>query len=269
MRRDADDSVVASGLTTLELSKNTNSDNAENYNRAGIYKADFSEVSEPGTFYCYLVGIGRSHPIIIKANAVSEHFTYFMAGWYNARSGIAQQSSIAGWDKPADRPFGAIFRKTTLQILHTREGLAGGNAPDAFPLLVAADTGETTTAGWGGHHDAGDWDRRGTQGLYGPLNMIIGYLCKPDFWSAYRLKIPESGGSVPDVLVEAKWALDFFLRIQESNGGVRGGAEAGESGIAGEVSWDDTRTWYLYAPDPFTSGDICGMRCALFPSNER
>jgi endoglucanase len=72
----------------------------------------------------------------------------------------------------------------------------------------------------GGWHDAGDYGRYivnsgiSTGTLLWAWEMSNGAVRKLD------LKIPESGGKVPDFLAEIRWNLDWMLSLQDADGGV-------------------------------------------------
>jgi endoglucanase len=72
----------------------------------------------------------------------------------------------------------------------------------------------------GGWHDAGDYGRYvvnsgiSTGTLLWAWEILNGAVRKLD------LKIPESGGKMPDFLLEIKWNLDWMLSLQDADGGV-------------------------------------------------
>jgi endoglucanase len=49
--------------------------------------------------------------------------------------------------------------------------------------------------------------------------MMKAYLEKPNAWGD-NYNIPESGNGIPDILDEAKWGIDFLIRMQSDDGGV-------------------------------------------------
>src|ERR1700691_1213307 len=72
----------------------------------------------------------------------------------------------------------------------------------------------------GGWHDAGDYGRYvvnsgiSTGTLLWTWEMLNGAVRNLD------LKIPESGGKLPDFLAEIRWNLDWMLSLQDADGGV-------------------------------------------------
>jgi endoglucanase len=70
----------------------------------------------------------------------------------------------------------------------------------------------------------------------------------PEYFSTLNLNIPESANSLADILDEALWALDFFCRLQEDDGSVRGGIEASGHPFFGEPSWLERHKLMAYHP---------------------
>ncbi len=70
----------------------------------------------------------------------------------------------------------------------------------------------------GGWYDAGDYNKYTTWTANYVVEMMKAYLENPFAWSD-DYNIPESGNNIPDLLDEAKWGIDFLLRMQRSNGG--------------------------------------------------
>src|SRR5208283_3115760 len=68
----------------------------------------------------------------------------------------------------------------------------------------------------GGWHDAGDYQK--TLWGRGVPQMLFAYEINPTAWTDGQLNIPESGNGIPDILDEAKWELDFYLRMQRPDG---------------------------------------------------
>ncbi|MEM9905552.1 MAG: glycoside hydrolase family 9 protein, partial [Cyanobacteria bacterium P01_D01_bin.44] len=73
------------------------------------------------------------------------------------------------------------------------------------------------------------------------------------------LNLPESDNTLPDVLDEALWGLDFFRRLQTQEGGIRGGIESASHPNRGEASWQESLTVMAYAPDLWSSYYYAGV----------
>jgi hypothetical protein len=71
----------------------------------------------------------------------------------------------------------------------------------------------------GGWYDAGDLNKY-TSWTAGYVETLLrAYAENPTIWTD-DFNIPESGNGIPDVLDEAKWGLDFLVRLQSSDGSV-------------------------------------------------
>jgi hypothetical protein len=81
------------------------------------------------------------------------------------------------------------------------------------------EPGEPTNPhAWGGHSDALDWDRHA-----GHVSIIWDLLL-PYFLSTGKLgddglDIAESGNGIPDIIDEARYEVDFWLRLRDGKGG--------------------------------------------------
>ncbi|NDW12496.1 T9SS C-terminal target domain-containing protein [Bacteroides sp. 214] len=71
----------------------------------------------------------------------------------------------------------------------------------------------------GGWYDAGDYNKYSAWTANYVEEMLLAYMETPDVW-ADDYNIPESGNGIADILDEAKWGMDWLLRMQEANGSV-------------------------------------------------
>ena len=69
----------------------------------------------------------------------------------------------------------------------------------------------------GGWHDAGDYGKYVTPGAVTAAHLIYARLLFPAGCSD-PLSIPETGSGVPDILSEARWELDWLLKMQREDG---------------------------------------------------
>ena len=73
---------------------------------------------------------------------------------------------------------------------------------------------KSVTGGW---HDAGDYGKYVGPGAVAAAHLIYAWLLFPDGCSE-RLNIPESGSGVPDILSEARYELEWLLKMQRADG---------------------------------------------------
>lgn len=71
----------------------------------------------------------------------------------------------------------------------------------------------------GGWHDAGDYGRYVTTGVKAVSDLLLAYQVNPSAFGD-NLGIPESGNSIPDILDEARYELEWLCKMQNSWGGV-------------------------------------------------
>ena len=224
-----------------------------NHVAADVYRLDFADFDRPGRYRVFVEGVGTSYPFEIGRDVWKRAFTTSVRGVFHHRSGIALGPPYTDYVRPRDHhpDDGVRVRQSTATLAGTSMGLGLGGR-DSFAALAEGATDELVPQAWGGMHDAGDWDRR-AQHLMIPRVYLELYELYPEFVAGLDLNIPESGDGMPDVVDEALWILDFFRRMQTSDGGVRGGVESAQHPAAGDTSWTEIIDVYAYAPDPWAS----------------
>ncbi|MEX1654868.1 glycoside hydrolase family 9 protein [Streptomyces pseudovenezuelae] len=196
--RNASGTVVASGPTV--------SRGADAPSGQSVQLADFSSYQGTGTGYVLSVDGRDSDPFDIRANLYDGLRSDAMAFFYHQRSGVAIDASLAG--SAYARPAGHL-----------------GVSPNKGDTSVPCQSGvcDYTQDVRGGWYDAGD------QGKYVVNGGISTWLVVNSFERAKRagtdtalgdstLRVPERGNGVPDVLDEARWELEFLMRMQVPTG---------------------------------------------------
>jgi endoglucanase len=187
LRRSSDNSVVFQGKVGLpEIDKNTGDQ---------VQAADFSAFSQPGRYYLEIPGLGRSWDFELGPNLFEHTYSMAMRGFYGQRCGTAVDMGpeFPGYSHPACHLHGEF---------HASSGASGPR---------------DNVGGW---HDAGDYGRYMVNS-----GITVGTLLWT--WEIYgqkikeiSLKIPESGNGTPDLLNEARWELEWMLKMQDADGGV-------------------------------------------------
>lgn len=216
---------------------------------ADVWVCDFSEFQQEGEYRIAIGGIGCSYTFKIGNDILREGFYTVTRALYHQRCGTALESLFTDWTRgrchhPAE---------TDTVILSDWRYMDKRNA---FTDLPEYSTGIKRPF-WGGWHDAADWDKR-TEHLEGTRYLLFAFDLKPDNFNDNELNIPESGNSIPDILDEASWNIDFFKRIQDPDGGIHGGVETTGHPKSGIGSVEDQDQWYAYAPDPVVSFSYAG-----------
>lgn len=161
-----------------------------------VYIGDFSDLKEPGT-YSVLTGDGKnSYPFEIGENVYQELLKDSFRLLYLQRCGEEQDKKLAG--------------DLAHPVCHNTEA-----------VIYGTDEKKDVSGGW---HDAGDYGRYVVSGVETVEDLLLAYEDFPDIWNgadADAFDIPESGNGIPDILDEARYELDWLLKMQdETSGGV-------------------------------------------------
>ena len=196
--RDASGAVAASGRTVVRGTDAASGDTT--------HVADFSAYRRTGPGYVLVVDGRNSASFDIRADLYDSLRSDAMAFFYHQRSGTPIEASLVG---PAyARPAGHL-------------GVAPNQGDTDVPCQAGVcDHTQDVRGGW---YDAGD------HGKYVVNGGISVWLVVDSFARAERagtaaalgdstLRIPERGNGVPDVLDEARWELDFLMRMQVPHG---------------------------------------------------
>ena len=252
------DTVVHSGLAVAR----PNGDEMGRGDLAGseVHELDFSSVAVPGRYRLCVDLVGCSESFTIGDNTWLTMAGRVARAMYHQRSGVALGPPYTSIPRP--RPYhpsdGVVVKHTDHRLVDSQNV----DEADVFKQTVAKATNEEVTDAWGGHFDAGDWDRR-IQHLAFVRTAVELVESYPELFSELDLNIPESGDQVPDMLDEALWTLDAYTRLQTAEGGIRGGIEASEHPQTGSTSWTEILTVYAFAPDPWSSYQYAGAAAQM------
>src|SRR6185503_9582574 len=171
--------------------------------------ADFTAYAEKGTGYTMRVGKDVSHAFDIRDDLYAKMKYDALAFFYQQRSGIPIEMPYAGnpqWVRPA----GHI-------------GVKPNYGDNSVPCHASAGCKYTLDVS-GGWYDAGD------HGKY-VVNAGISVWTLLNWWERTqalgtsagdfadgKMAIPENKNGVPDILDEARWELEFELKMQVPDG---------------------------------------------------
>ena len=167
-----------------------------------VHVLDFSAAKQPGSALRLRSGGHESDPFSIALGLYDPLAVDALRFFYHNRSGAPIEMPYARerrWARPA------------------------GHAPDR--ATCAPGTGCTYTLDvTGGWYDAGDQGKyvvNGGLSVWLLLNAVerTKHLSRPSpLFADGALEIPESGNGVPDILDEARWELEFLLKMQVPDG---------------------------------------------------
>jgi endoglucanase len=184
--RSADNVVVFRGKLSLAESDEDSGDR--------VQAADFSALRQAGRYYLVVPGVGRSWDFDLGADVFEHTYTMAMRGFYGQRCGTAVDMGpeFPGYAHPACHPHGEF---------HSSSGA----------------TGERDNIG--GWHDAGDYGRYMVTTGISAGTLLWTWEIYGEKIKNISLRIPESGNGTPDILNEARWGLEWMLKMQDEDGG--------------------------------------------------
>jgi endoglucanase len=157
--------------------------------------ADFSKLNALGAYYLDVPGVGKSWTFSIRPDAFSRAYYLAMRAFYGQRCGTAVDlgSEFPGYGHAACHLKGEFH-------------------------VSAGRTGERNNIG--GWHDAGDYGRYVVNSGISTGTVLWAWEIFGSKLKNIKLNIPESGNGTPDILNEARWNLEWMLKMQDSDGGV-------------------------------------------------
>jgi len=169
-----------------------------------VQTIDFSWVAWPGRGYSLTAGGQLSHPFDIGDRVYDRLRSDSLQFFYIQRSGIAIESGLVG--SQYARPAGHL-------------GIAPNQGDTSVPCQPSlCDYRLDVRGGW---YDAGDQGKYVVNGGIATYQLLSAYERTLTARSADRgalddgtLRVPEKHNRVPDILDEARWELEFLLRMQ-------------------------------------------------------
>jgi endoglucanase len=224
---------VSTGLTVLSGSATgPYSDTGTGENN--LYKADFTALTTPGTYYLNVAGIGTSVNFSIAPDVYNASFIPIFKAMYLARCGTAVSETYNG----------NTFTHPACHLNDANNSKVGGTG-----TIVPSESG------W---HDAGDYNKYTVN-----AGITLGMLFMA--WEQFSAKInlltyglPVTANGYPEFLEEIKWETDWLLTMQRSDGAVYD--KVSETGFdAFEQPQNDTGTRYFWG-----SGNVGTVETATF-----
>lgn len=203
---------------TVALWKKSGSDLAgRNLTRADVYTCDFSAFTGSGTYRLAVEGVGCSPDFLLSRGVYYEPFKTSLRGFFYMRIGedkdlkpVPRQPRFI----PETDPPGFKVYLTTYGPFHPDWKRRGDDQWDNRDWSPYQEPGSPTNPrAWGGHSDACDWDRNPYH-IAIIWDLLLPYLLSDGKLSDDHCQIRESGNGLPDLLDEACYETDFWLRLR-------------------------------------------------------
>lgn len=161
--------------------------------------ADFSNFKRTGKFYIQ-VGGEKSFPFVISDSTVYDSLAVWsQKAFYLWRASAKIETEYATF-KGVDysRPLG---HPDTMVFLHRDVSSENRHAESVL----------ASPKGW---YDS-DFSKYVVTAAFSVHSMLSAYVMFPEYFNTQNMNIPESCDSLPDILNELKWELDWLLTMQE------------------------------------------------------
>lgn len=197
--RDSSGTTVASGQTSVRGPDSLSGDS--------VHIIDFSSFDTAGTGYVLSAAGADSNPFDISAAPLRKLRYDALAFFYHQRSGTPIQSQYVG--SRYARPAGHV-------------NVPPNQGDDNVPCRVSCGYTSDVRGGW---YDAGDHGKYGVNTGIATWQLVNEYERTLHIDGADRaalgdgtLAIPERGNGVPDILDEARWGVEFLMKMQVPEG---------------------------------------------------
>lgn len=209
--------IVHSGKLKFRMENRQEPEVEKDFTGADVWECDFSVFNTPGKYRLVIEGIGSSHPFVIEENIFEEAFKVSMQGMFYQRMGCAAKP--AGDFPKARQP---LFKQgvdpADFKVYISKKNMVTGKNPDDRNFYSEELTGEIAEATWGGWSDAYDNDQRPVNFIC-VFDLLLTYYLNPQAFGDNQLYVPETGNGIPDIIDEALWQIDWWLRMRDSKGG--------------------------------------------------
>ena len=184
--------VDGSGTTVLTATPSA----ASNWSPSGqsVQLVDFSDLKTPGTYSIKVGGQVVRNDLKIADKPFEDVAKASLKWYYYQRASMALEETYAGqWKR------------------------AAGHTNETAQLHKSAGSGTLQSSkGW---YDAGDYGRYIVNSGITTYTLLSLYEHFPDYFKTLKWNIP-ADGSLPDLLAEIKYNLDWMLTMQASDGAV-------------------------------------------------
>jgi endoglucanase len=197
-----------------------------NFAESDIWNIDFSGQYPQGTYRLVVEDVGCSHDFEIGPDIYFQPYKISTQGFFYMRLGQDSPDIDPRPRKPLFIPGvdSTTVYISTLHPYHEAWEDIRQRKTDPWDHPVEFEpfsTGRTNMNAWGGHSDAYDWDKRlpHVSIIY---DMLLPYILSKGAMDDDNLGIAESGNGIPDILDEARYEVDAWLRLRDGKGYAHG-----------------------------------------------
>ncbi len=198
------------------------------------YVGDFSSLTGEGIYRVATLNSDTSCAFEVSLAAFRDVYEKSLKSYYFQRCGNALSPQYAG-----------VYARSAC---HLDDGVFHSSTGKTGPRDV--------TGGW---HDAGDYGKYVVNAGISVGTLLMAYEQFPSKFKSDNLDIPESGNSVPDILDEVRYELNWLLEMQDTaDGGVYFKVTT-EQFDAFEMPSQDKATRYIYQKSTTAAGDFAAV----------
>lgn len=173
------------------------------YSSSGEYVkiADFTLMNQSGNYVLVVNDLGKSVTFPVEKNVFTDLSKASLKYYYFNRASTPLLGEYAGvYAREEGHP------DTAVVVL-----------PSAASANRPAGTKISTPGGW---YDAGDYNKYIVSSGGTVFTLLSAYETYPGYYDTLNLNIPESNNSIPDILDEALWNIEWMMTMQDADGGV-------------------------------------------------
>ncbi|WP_187768137.1 glycoside hydrolase family 9 protein [Paenibacillus sp. PL91] len=205
-----------------------------------VRRADFSPFQTAGQYQIFVDGAGSSYPFAIHNSPYKAALATMVRSYTLQRSGVAINDPVTGLKQKA------------------------GHLQDAKAEIFFDDgishKGDIIDVS-GGWYDAGDYGKYIPPAAVTVAQLLLAFELNPKAFPIGQLKLPEElespDPSLPDLLAEVRYELEWMLRMQRQDGAVY--HKVSGSTWTGFVTPDtDTQTRYVYGLSTYGIAQFAG-----------
>lgn len=174
-----------------------------------VHELDFTAFEKEGTYRLFVPGVGLSYAFDVSPRALNPAYVNLMRGNYHQRCGAAVDRAFSRHPRPACHLDDAWLEKSAEKLSFVKP---------KNPLYPTHYDGQCHRA-VGGHHDAGDYGKYTITGAAYVFSVLLACEVHPERFVGDNLSLPYSGNSVPDLLEECQWELQWLEQMQDERDG--------------------------------------------------